>query len=658
MSVARAGSVPPPVPLSSDGVWRGVAYDGSSVPRTTSVNVDEVLDERPDQMDSTRREIRLLRLRRVAAAALVVALSAGACSPGTDVVPEPTTAPSTTVASAEPDATAATAEAPSPDGTATTAVTADTAPRRGGTLKVLLPADPTPISGWTPWDHVCAWSCRNVADHVLETLTVILPDGSIAPWLAESVTPDASLQRWTVKLRPNIVFSDGEPLEALTIKTGIDDYIRSGRASGGHLRDARIASVVVEDESTLVFEVSEPNAGLPAALAGPVGRVFSVTAAEADPELFARAPVGTGPFVFRRWSAGEPAVLEANENYWRLASDGQALPLVDEIQFIEVTQEQERLGTLLAGRGDILMSRSAELATAVTAAEDASGRPLHVVRRFDDNAGAVLFNVLRSPLDDVRVRRALVLAADQQRLLRSLGPDVDWLAATQWWAPGSIWHSARVAEAWPSHDAVRAAELLAEYIEDPERSDDGDSGAAIRIRALCTDDLALAQMTAELKRQWEATGLVNVEIETVARTGLISRVMGSVADSPSFKGDFAATCWRVGGESDPSVLLSAAVGPVRTTPLNVSNLAGEHLSALVSLSKATAGDDERRQAVSQLMLELTNELPHLYLGYSVSVLAANSQVSGLGRRTLPDGRTVEGQRLGVGRYDEVWLTRE
>ena len=97
---------------------------------------------------------------------------------------------------------------------------------------------------------------------------------------------------------------------------------------------------------------------------------------------------------------------------------------------------------------------------------------------------------------------------------------------------------------------------------------------------------------------------------------------------------------------------------MRTTPLNVSNLAGEHLSALVSLSKATAGDDERRQAVSQLMLELTNELPHLYLGYSVSVLAATSQVSGLGRRTLPDGRTVEGQRLGVGRYDEVWLTRE
>ena len=57
--------------------------------------------------------------------------------------------------------------------------------RVGGSATVLLAADPTPITGWTPWDHVCAWSCRNVLDQVLETITVVLPDGSTAPWLAE-----------------------------------------------------------------------------------------------------------------------------------------------------------------------------------------------------------------------------------------------------------------------------------------------------------------------------------------------------------------------------------------------------------------------------------------------------------------------------------------
>ena len=175
---------------------------------------------------------------------------------------------------------------------------------------------------------------------------------------------------------------------------------------------------------------------------------------------------------------------------------------------------------------------------------------------------------------------------------------------------------------------------------------------------MCTDDLALTQMTATLERQWEDTGLVDVEVETVARTGLISRVMGSVVQSPSFAGDFGATCWRVGGESDPAVLAYAAVGPVRTTPLNVSNFTGEHLAALASLIKATDAGDDRRQAVANLMLELTNEAPYVYLGYASSVVAATADVTGLGTTTLPDGSVVQGQRLGVGRYDEVWLRRE
>ena len=593
------------------------------------------------------------------AAPLAVLLLVGACSTGTGQAPEPAIASTTTVAAAAGTAGVATTTSEAAQITVpTTQATADTGPRRGGTLRVLLAADPTPITGWTPWDHVCAWSCRNVLDHVVETLMVVLPDGTVVPWLAESVSVDASLQRWTVTLRPGISFTDGEPLDALTVKTGIDDYLRSGRASGGHLRDARITSVVVVDDLTLVFELSEPNAGLPAALAGPVGRVFSIVAADADPDLFARAPVGTGPFVFRRWSAGEPAVLQANPDYWRTAADGSTLPWADEIVFTELADERERLEALLDGRGDILMSRSAELATAVAAATDSVGRSLATIQRHDDNAGVVLFNLLRAPLDDIRVRRALISAADQEQLISALGPDVDRLAATQWWSPQSIWYSTEAAAAWPDHDLERARSLLGEYIEDPERSDDRDPGEPVRIRVLCTDDLSLSRMTAELERQWEDTGLVDVDVETVARTGLISRVMGSVVQSPSFAGDFGATCWRVGGESDPAVLASAAVGPVRTTPLNVSNFTGEHLASLASLIKSTADGDDRRQAVAQFMAELANEAPYVFLSYASSVLAATADVAGLGRATLPDGRVVEGQRLGVGRYDEVWLRRE
>lgn len=607
-----------------------------------------------------QQRLRLLRPWRARSAALAtVLLLAGACSSITAEQPDSAGASQEAGEPARaPAELPAAATQPPPQAASDDRAVEGTAPRRGGTLRVLLAADPTPVTGWTPWDHVCAWSCRSVVDHVLETLTVVLADGSVAPWLAESVSADASLQRWTIRLRPDITFSDGEPLDALTVKIGIDDYLRSGRASGGHLRDARITSVIVLDELRLVIELSEPNAGLPAALAGPVGRVFSIAAAAADPDAFARAPVGTGPFTFASWSPGEPAVLEANPGYWRTAADGSPLPWVDEIRFTEVPGERDRLAALVEGRGDVLMSRSAELATALSSATDGSGQPLSVVRRFDDNAGVVLFNLLRAPLDDVRVRRALIAAADQDVLVRALGPDVDWMAATQWWAPGSIWYAADVALAWPGHDLDRARSLLRDYTEDPERSDDRDPGEPVRVRVLCTDDVALARMTTVLERQWELTGLVDVEVETLARTGLISRVMGSVVQSPSFSGDFTAACWRVGGESDPAVLASVAVGPVRTTPLNASNFTGEHLAALASLIKSTNDLQERRQAVAQFSAELANEAPWVYLGYASSAVAASATVGGLGATTLPSGDIVEGQRLGMSRYDEVWLRRE
>ncbi|HCB37400.1 MAG TPA: hypothetical protein DEP66_04175, partial [Acidimicrobiaceae bacterium] len=531
-------------------------------------------------------------------------------------------------------------------------------PTRAGTLEVLLAADPTPTTGWTPWDDVCAWACRNVVDHVLETLTVVLPDGTVEPWLAESVAHDVSLTRWTVELRAGLAFTDGRPVTAPTVKEGFDLYLKSGDASRGHVRDARLVTVQAPDDTTLVFELSEPNAGFPATLAGPVGRVFSVEAARINPESFAGAPVGTGPFVFDEWRPGRPVVLRANADYWRADADGRPLPFTERIRFTEVPDETARLDRLRAGRAHVMQTR---VPSTIAAARSAGGvGVLTVVDHLDDNVGAIVFNTLRAPFDDVRVRRGLALAVDQSELLVALGSDggAESRPATQWWSPESVWHSGAVAEAWPSNSPDAAAALLGEYTADPERSDGRAVGALVRVRIQCTDDPSLSAMVDELGRQLRATGLVEVVPEVVSRTGLIQRVTGSVADSPSFAGDFTATCWRLGGESDPWVLLESGLGPVRTSPLNVSNLYNDDLAALVDLVQGTVTTAARKSAVTRIMLAFAAEVPAVYLGYAPSAIVALPSVVGVGEWTLPTGRTVSGQRLGVGRFEQVWVPVE
>ena len=158
--------------------------------------------------------------------------------------------------------------------------------------------------------NICAWACRNVLNQVLETLAVVLPDGSVAPFLAKKIIHNNDYTEWTVELRSGLLFSDGTPLEASIYKKGYDDYVKSGKVTSGLLRDARITGVNAVNESTLVFELSEPNPMLLNVLAGPIGRVFFLEKDSLSEKQFAFNPVGTGPFIFDGWSPGETHCLK------------------------------------------------------------------------------------------------------------------------------------------------------------------------------------------------------------------------------------------------------------------------------------------------------------------------------------------------------------
>ena len=534
----------------------------------------------------------------------------------------------------------------------TAAENGSAAAQRGGSATVVVASDPMPITGWTPWDHFCTWSCRNVLDQVLETLTVILPDGSTAPWIAERVDPNPTMLNWTVTLRKGLEFTDGRPVTAQVIKNGYEEFLKSGEVTRGLLRDARINAVKVLDDYRLMIDLAEPNPAIETVLAGPVGRVFSVEAAIADPAGFLRNPVGTGPFIMRSWNIGEPVKLEANRNYWRSKSGEPPMPYLDELVFREIADEQERIEMVQSREADFAQSRS------TLAISRARSLELTVISRNEDNVGVVLFNTVRSPMDDVRVRQALQLAANQEALIAaSLGAGAGE-AATQWFAPESRWWSGLAAAAWPGTDVARAKQLLTAYVNDPKRSDKRSPGAKITFELQCTDDIHLSSMTRELKRQWEATGLVEVELDTVTRSGLIQRVLGSVTDRPGFSGDFDATCWRVGGESDPAMMFASIFGPVRTSPLNVSNLHDESITAFVDLLHSSSIETVRQAAVEQLMLALVEHMPMIYLSHSQSALIGHSDTKGLGSWALPNGEVIYGQVAGVGRWSEVWISDE
>src|ERR1700683_5150152 len=88
--------------------------------------------------------------------------------------------------------------------------------KHGGSLVFGVDAEE---SGFDPtqarFDEVGVMYARTVFD----PLTIILANGDWAPYLAQSVVPNASYTAWTVTLRSGLVFHDGTPCNGAALLT-------------------------------------------------------------------------------------------------------------------------------------------------------------------------------------------------------------------------------------------------------------------------------------------------------------------------------------------------------------------------------------------------------------------------------------------------------
>ena len=71
----------------------------------------------------------------------------------------------------------------------------------------------------------------NMVDYIVETLTVLGPDGKVQPWLAESWTLSPDGLTYTFKLRKGVLFHDGTPFDAKAVKFTFDRLKDPARAA-------------------------------------------------------------------------------------------------------------------------------------------------------------------------------------------------------------------------------------------------------------------------------------------------------------------------------------------------------------------------------------------------------------------------------------------
>jgi peptide/nickel transport system substrate-binding protein len=231
-------------------------------------------------------------------------------------------------------------------------------PKRGGTLRVSYGNEIAHLDFHTAPGYEMMWVAMNVGCGLIN----ITPDGKFVGDAAESwsSTPDGLSH--TFKLKKNVLFHDGTPVDAAAVKFSIDRLMDPATKSGMRTFYDPVHSVEVLDPLSVQIRLKHPYAFLYHMLAAyRTGLILYSPTATAKYSLEDRkqakpgAVIGCGPFKLIEWVKGSHLVMERFDKYF---VPGQ--PYLDRVLIRTIKDPVTEMAAFKAGEIDFIASFSPE----------------------------------------------------------------------------------------------------------------------------------------------------------------------------------------------------------------------------------------------------------------------------------------------------------
>ncbi|MBC2851413.1 glutathione ABC transporter substrate-binding protein [Cetobacterium sp. 8H] len=241
-----------------------------------------------------------------------------------------------------------------------------------------------------------------VAGQIYDSLVKQDLNMNIIPGLAESWTQidDTTTE---FKLRKGVKFHNGEELTADDVKFTLDRMKNSPAVA--HIIGA-VESVEVVDDNTVRVKTAKPFGALLSHLAHTATSILNREAVEKAGGSYGQYPVGTGPYKFVNWQAGDRITLEANPDYFM----GKAP--TEKVIFRSVVEGTNRTIGLETGEIDIAYDLE-PIDKMMVEGNDS----LDFVEEPSLSMTYLGFNVKKEPLNNKKVRQAVAYAVNVQDII-------------------------------------------------------------------------------------------------------------------------------------------------------------------------------------------------------------------------------------------------
>jgi peptide/nickel transport system substrate-binding protein len=482
----------------------------------------------------------------------------------------------------------------------------------GGTLTVGISGE---TDSFNP--YVGQWSVPSyeVANAVFEPLAAIDETGVARPYLAESFTPTGDFMAWTITLRPNITFQNGQPFDATALKRNLD----TGRLSGLTAQVFKpVTSIEVTGDRAVTVTMSQPWATFPATLAMQPGYMAAPAMLD-DPAGANATPIGTGPFAVQRRQRDAYVKTSKNPTYWRKDGKGSQLPYLDEVDFDVLADTGSRGNALSAGSADAIDVQTPDAIQSQRDAANAGKVQILDNSTSETDEIVLALNTSKEPFNDPLVRQALAYAIDQDRV-SSTAFDGVFPAAWGMFDQGSPYYISPAAAGYPTPDADKARSLAQQYASA--------HGHPLEFPALVPSDPQYLAIGQTFQAELGEVG-IKVDLQAIEQTQLISDVVAT--------GNYQAAGFVLRSSPTPDqayAFLATKANPDGLS-LNFTRFDDPPLTAAMDAFRASTDPKARVDAITKVQQELAKNLQMIFLVHSRGAFVYQNDVHGLHDTTYP-----------------------
>lgn len=416
-------------------------------------------------------------------------------------------------------------------------------------------------------------------------------ENKVVPQLAESLEPNEDFTEWTLKLRPDVKFSDGSVLDSAAVKYSIERYVEAG-ADEAKLWTGNLKKMETPDPTTVVFELSKTWPSFDYLLTTGSGMIVSKSSDKGGKFT----PVGAGAFTLGQVRPQEKMTLEANPGYW----DG--APNLEKVEIVYLNAPATTRDSFEAGDIDLGFLRDPDLVDKQLDAKTAGY--LNMVSL----GNVVVINASEGrPGEDPRVRQAMHMAIDP-KLINNRTYDGAGVSSNEIFPDYSVWHTET--DALP-YDPEAAKKLV------EEAKADGFDG---KVSYLDSSDPASRESGLAIKASLDAVGF-DVTLN------LVRSIQDQIV-AVAVEGNYDIAGWGISWrEAGPFGRMYATLHSDGN--LSVGMPTSPELDALIEEFQGAATIEDQKAVVSKIQEQWNEQVPALVFGPTPEFLMFGDDVHGV-----------------------------